>query len=200
MEPLLYNEKSREEFLKRLEEINTNQNCTVQNHYSESKIRYLIRTNDDTNFCYGYDEIKIKIPVPKAINTIEKMWNSIALTIDLATTLIGDGILVPPVSAEYELIEITVIRLIDACGFRVLDIVSAEDKEKIILAMKRGRDECNRLHEEDTIGRQILNDFYKKSAATISVENLYSIMILLMLKTMSYLLQKVQYNFWRLIA
>lgn len=156
MEPLLYNEKSREEFLKRLEEINTNLNCTVQNHYSESGFQYLIRLNNHGYFCCSYNEIKLKISVP-ILNTI------------------NIGVKIPIVSGEYNLNEIVVIRLIDSYGKRVLDIISTKDKEKVVLAMKHAKNECNNLHKEGTIGIQILNDFYHNSSETASVENLYSI-------------------------
>lgn len=181
----LYSDRNREEYEKKLEAmgIDTKElnkvdppNISVQHYRNTTGFRYTIKVNNANYICCGYDEIKLTIPAPTALTTLGKVWNGIAVTVDIATMLLGEDPFLPPASTECDTCEITITRLLDDSNTRVVDIISTEDKGKLTLAMKRSKSQCNELHGDGTIGMQILNDYYNNnSTVAISVDELYSV-------------------------
>lgn len=180
-----YSEEDRDKYLNELNklgvdigkiETNPNPNISVRSYRNPLNNEYIIKINKAHYICCGYEEIRLTIPAPTVLTTLGKVWNGIAITVDIAATLLGEDAFLPVAGDENDVVEILVIRLVDSYNIRVIDIISDEDREKVILAMKRSKRQCIELLGDGTTGMQILNAFYdENSAIGVSVENLYSI-------------------------
>lgn len=146
----------------------------IQHHKNSLGLQYQIKVGDSTFACSGYDEIKITIPVPSVVVKVERAWNNVSLVVNLVSLFTGSRAYLEPVySDDYKTCVITVVRLVNASGERLIDIIAAEDKAKLISAMKKTRKECKYIHDPDKIGAQILDNFYRNhDSVSISVDNL----------------------------
>lgn len=180
-----YNDRDHEEYNKRIEALGIdaqklsiveNPNISVQHYRKTSGFRYTITIGNANYICCGYDEIKLTIPAPTTWDALGKVWNGIAATVDIASMLIGEGPLLPLDSSKCDTCEITVVRLLDEHDDVVVDAISNEDKAKITQAMKRSKNQCSELHNEGTIGMQILKNYHSShSTHALSIEDLHSV-------------------------